>query len=122
MLVAAGGTEVDGYGAVLFRAGARAARLYSLAARPDARGTGGRLLEVLERVAGSRAEALRLEVRQDNDRAIALYERCGYRRIGSIPEYYQDGALALRYEKPLAYSAAVARRRAEQAVETRSAR
>ncbi len=42
---------------------------------------------------------MRLEVRSRNRRAIALYERQGYRRFGRIEDYYEDGATALRYEK-----------------------
>ena len=44
---------------------------------------------------------LRLEVREDNARAIHIYEQNGYRRIGREPDYYEDGATALRYEKTL---------------------
>ena len=44
----------------------------------------------------------RLEVREDNSRAIDLYEKNGYQPIGRKPAYYADGADALRYEKPLA--------------------
>ena len=44
---------------------------------------------------------LRLEVREDNARAIRIYEQNGYRRIGREPDYYEDGATALRYEKTL---------------------
>ncbi len=44
---------------------------------------------------------LRLEVREDNSRAIRIYEKSGYRKIGREPGYYEDGATALRYEKTL---------------------
>ena len=44
---------------------------------------------------------LRLEVREDNLRAIRIYEQGGYRKIGREPGYYEDGATALRYEKTL---------------------
>ena len=101
VLVAAGVSGVDGYCAVFFRKHARVARLYSLAARPGAGGTGSRLLAAAERQAGTCAHWLRLEVRSDNDRAIALYKRSGYAVIGEIENYYQDGANALRYEKRL---------------------
>jgi ribosomal protein S18 acetylase RimI-like enzyme len=45
---------------------------------------------------------LRLEVRADNVAAIRLYERHGYRRIGRLAAYYDDGADGWRYEQPLA--------------------
>ena len=37
----------------------------------------------------------------NNRRAVALYEKNGFRRIGRYDGYYADGADALRYEKPL---------------------
>lgn len=93
-----------GYALVSFRKGSRIARLYSIATDPDfrGRGLGLSLLQAAEKVARScRASAMRLEVRGRNRRAIALYERQGYRRFGRIADYYEDGATALRYEKPL---------------------
>ena len=47
-------------------------------------------------------DRLRLEVREKNRPAIALYETLGYQRIGRYENYYQDGASALRFEKQLA--------------------
>ena len=80
------------------------ARLYSLAVAPEsaAAGLGRRLLAEAERVAAKRGcRSLRLEVREDNTRAIGLYGRAGYRRIGRRDGYYGDGAAALRFEKLL---------------------
>jgi len=45
---------------------------------------------------------LRLEVRPDNEAAINLYRRLGYRQIGTYPRFYADKSDALRYEKLLA--------------------
>lgn len=101
VLVAAAQDAIAGYCALLFRAGSRKARLYSLAA---ARGSGiGRaLLAAAEEMAAARGcEELRLEVREDNVRAISFYEQSGYRRFGRKPGYYADGAAALLYKKPL---------------------
>jgi ribosomal protein S18 acetylase RimI-like enzyme len=42
---------------------------------------------------------IRLCVRRDNDEAIRLYQRYGYRQIGTWPSYYQDGQDALVFEK-----------------------
>jgi ribosomal protein S18 acetylase RimI-like enzyme len=92
---------------VFFRRGSALARLYSIATAPAARGRGigGHLLGAAEDAARARGcRALRLEVRVDNAAAIALYERAGYRRIGSYAGYYEDGADAWRYEKHLAAS------------------
>lgn len=103
ILVATRGGAVEGYCAVLFRAGSRKARLYSIAARPGNGGVGRALLAAAENAALARASGeMRLEVREDNPRAIGLYEKSGYRPFGRKPGYYADGATALKYSKPLA--------------------
>jgi [ribosomal protein S18]-alanine N-acetyltransferase len=90
---------------VFFRKGSRVARLYSIATLPEARGkgVGTALIEATEAAARQRrCQALRLEVRTDNEAAISLYERLGYRRIGPVvKKFYQDGSHAFRYEKTL---------------------
>ncbi|MBU0585076.1 MAG: GNAT family N-acetyltransferase/peptidase C39 family protein [Alphaproteobacteria bacterium] len=93
-----------GYAMVLFRKGIGVARLYSFAIGPGFAGMGlGRLLlERVERVSYDHGRMmLRLEVREDNARAISLYEQNGYRRIGREADYYEDGMAALRFEKTL---------------------
>ena len=95
---------VEGYHLTLFRRGSRIARLYSLVVAPHHRGKGiaETLLADAEDVAARNgARALRLEVREDNTRAIRFYTRLGYRRIGQKPQYYADNGNALRYEKQL---------------------
>jgi ribosomal-protein-alanine N-acetyltransferase len=94
-----------GTAVVFFRKASRVARLYSLATRPETRGkgVGSALVEAAEQSARLRGcTSLRLEVRDDNHVASRLYERLGYRRIGALPAYYQDGGDGLRYEKQLA--------------------
>jgi ribosomal-protein-alanine acetyltransferase len=94
-----------GYALVSFRKGSKIARLYSIATDPEfrGRGLGLGLLRAAEKIAQRRgANAMRLEVRGRNRRAIALYEREDYRRFGRIEDYYEDGTTALRYEKSLA--------------------
>jgi [ribosomal protein S18]-alanine N-acetyltransferase len=93
-----------GYALVFLRRNGRLARLYSIAVDRRARGQGvGRaLLSACEALAEREGrEALRLEVRLGNRRAIALYRRLGYRRFGAYEGYYADGATALRFEKLL---------------------
>ena len=95
---------VIGYGLLLFRRGTRLARLYSIAVSPSHQGRGiaGMLLDTLEQQAAQLNQVfLRLEVRQDNPAAIGLYEKRGYRRFGTIKDYYHDGQSALRMEKRL---------------------
>src|SRR5690554_5556647 len=43
--------------------------------------------------------SLRLEVREDNRPAIALYESEGYEAVGAAPAYYEDGGGAIRMVK-----------------------
>ncbi|MER9319398.1 peptidase C39 family protein [Mesorhizobium sp. M0659] len=104
MLVAESDGRVAGYAIVLFRKGSGVARLYSLATSPffSGRGIGRMLLAAAEEAAFEHDRMmLRLEVREDNLRAIGIYEQSGYRKIGREPHYYEDGATALRYEKTL---------------------
>lgn len=83
----------------------RRARLSSIAVSPARAGTGlGRvLLDAAEAEARRHGcTRLRLEVREDNGPGIRLYERAGYTRFETVPDYYEDGTTAWRYEKPLA--------------------
>jgi [ribosomal protein S18]-alanine N-acetyltransferase len=104
MLVLVVDRRVVGYSLILLRKGSRRARLYSIAIDPNQPGQGlGRvLLQESEKAAQARgARTMRLEVRSDNARAIGLYERNGYRRFAVVPDYYEDGATAGRFEKSL---------------------
>lgn len=95
---------ITGYSLILLRRGTSLARLYSLALAPEQRGQGlaGRLLQDAEACASAAGSVyLRLEVRKDNDAAIALYQRSGYHRFAQVAEYYDDGCDALRFEKRL---------------------
>lgn len=103
-LVAVADGRIVGYAMLLFRHGSRVARLYSVARAPQAagQGLGEALLAAVEREAAGRgAVEMRLEVRADNDRAKALYERLGYAAFGSRADYYEDHADALRMRKSL---------------------
>jgi ribosomal-protein-alanine acetyltransferase len=103
-LVATDDAQVLGAALVFLRRRSAVARLYSIAVADAARGLGlgTRLLEVAERRAQRRgARAMRLEVRSDNHAARRLYEANGYRRIASLPSYYEDGADGARYEREL---------------------
>lgn len=104
MLVAEYDGHIAGYAVVLFRKGSGVARLYSIATGPffGGRGIGRLLLERAEEAAFEHGRMmLRLEVREDNARAIRIYEQSGYRKIGRELGYYGDGQTALRYEKTL---------------------
>lgn len=90
-----------GYVLVLFRKGAKAARLYSLAVAPAARGKGGaaKLVQAAAQCAIERdCDRLRLEVRASNEAAISLYRREGFRTTKETPGYYNDGESAIHME------------------------
>jgi ribosomal-protein-alanine N-acetyltransferase len=98
------GPALLGYHLLLTRAGSRWARLYSLVVDPAARGRGlGRVLladaERQARRAG--CSGLRLEVRQDNAAANALYAAAGYHRLAPLPGYYQDGGDGWRLRREI---------------------
>src|SRR5690606_19656391 len=102
VLVAESGGEVIGDAVVLFRSGFRSARLYSMIVSPEHRGRGvaRALLAEAEAAARERGSvSLRLEVREDNRPAIALYESEGYEAVGAAPAYYEDGGGAIRMVK-----------------------
>lgn len=93
-----------GKAVVFYRRASDIARLYSIAvgARARGRGVAKALLAAVEVASRKRGcGRLRLEVRQDNTAAIALYEHFGFRRFGARTGYYEDGADAWRYEKAL---------------------
>ena len=104
LLVAQGGGSLQGYGLVWCHRGTRLARLYSLAVDPGQRGQGvaSGLLHALEQEAARRGRLfMRLEVGSGNSRAIALYERAGYRVFGAYRHYYDDDSDALRMQKTI---------------------
>lgn len=93
-----------GYALTLLRKGSGVARLYSIVVDPARRGLG--LGEALLSDAGQQARRagkteLRLEVREDNAAAIALYRRTGFAPFGRSEGYYEDGCAALRFTRQL---------------------
>jgi [ribosomal protein S18]-alanine N-acetyltransferase len=107
LIVAEEGGKFAGYVLVLYPPRSKAARLYSIAVAPHigGRGIGPKLLAAAEETAKRRRRrTMRLEVHERNTRAIARYEKSGYRLFGRHHEYYDDRGHALRFEKPLARS------------------
>ncbi|MDX9911825.1 MAG: GNAT family N-acetyltransferase [Phycisphaerales bacterium] len=77
----------------------RSGRIYSVGVHPDARGRGvGRAL--VERTIGALrdmgAKRVYLEVRAGNEPAIRLYERLGFVRKATLPNYYSGGIDGVR--------------------------
>jgi ribosomal protein S18 acetylase RimI-like enzyme len=105
VLVAEYAGRIAGCAVVLFRPNTSIARLYSIAVAPQRAGLGlgPALLAASERAALARGrQTLRLEVHEDNHRAISRYRKAGYRQFGCHNAYYADQGDALRFEKQLA--------------------
>jgi ribosomal-protein-alanine N-acetyltransferase len=96
-LVAMGGTKVVGYSICCLcaaRAGNRA-ELVSLAVNPAVRGKGAAkalMDSTLRRLKLRGVRRFRLTVKVTNRRAIAFYEKYGFRNFRRAPGYYEDGA------------------------------
>ncbi|WP_428239904.1 GNAT family N-acetyltransferase/peptidase C39 family protein [Gynuella sp.] len=98
------GKPVSAYALVMFHRGTGLARLYSIAVHPDNRGQGiaSLLLEHIEqRVLARTSLVLRLEVKVDNEAAIRLYQKRGYKKVADLSHYYEDGTDGLKMEKRL---------------------
>ena len=92
-LVAEDQGRVIGEGIALVRQhkGRPSGRIYSLAVDQTHRGKniGRRLLTAMvEQLEARGVKRIYLEVEQSNSKAIALYERNGFRSIGKLPDYY----------------------------------
>jgi ribosomal protein S18 acetylase RimI-like enzyme len=97
--------QVRGYAMLLFNTGTSLARMYSIAIAPAFRtaGIGKDLVKQCEKLALERdCVSLRLEIRRDNAASLGLFEKLGYRYLETVPDYYEDHADALRFEKHLA--------------------
>ncbi len=102
LIVAKESGKLAGYALVFFPPRSTIARLYSIAVAPHVgrRGVGPLLLAAAEKAAKRRKRrAMRLEVHEHNTRAIARYEKSGYRLFGRHCDYYDDHGDALRFEK-----------------------
>jgi ribosomal-protein-alanine N-acetyltransferase len=99
-LVAVRGPEIVGYvvADVTPNYGRDIGHVKDLAVRPGARGAGlGRRLlsRAIRRMASDGAALVKLEVREHNDPALALYRDEGFERLRRVPGYYEDGETAL---------------------------
>ncbi|UCH27638.1 MAG: GNAT family N-acetyltransferase/peptidase C39 family protein [Trueperaceae bacterium] len=104
ILVAEREGTIVGDAVVLYRRGFHGARLYSLVVDPHERnrGIGSSLLAAAEQAAVKRGcFTMRLEVREDNAAALALYQRHEYVLMGLTKDYYEDHSSALRLRKQL---------------------
>ena len=82
--------------------GADRAEIKRMFARPGTRGVGSAVLHFLEQEAARFGyAATRLSTRRVNERAVAFYERHGYRRIAGYGRY-ADSEVSVCFEKVLA--------------------
>ncbi|MDT0617056.1 N-acetyltransferase [Salinisphaera sp. P385] len=96
--------RLTGYLTLLLRRGAQAARVYSIAVDPAARGRGlaGQLLHAAEAHATRRdCNRMVCEVRASNQTSLALFTSHGYQRKRDLPAYYPGGEDGVRLEKRL---------------------
>jgi ribosomal-protein-alanine N-acetyltransferase len=80
------------------------AELVSIAVDPKHRGRGAASVlmdSILRRLRRRRVARLSLTVKVTNHRALAFYEKYGFRRYRRVPRYYEDGADGLRFVKLL---------------------
>ena len=96
----AAGESVVGYiiADIVSNQGIPLGHIKDVAVREDARGEGiGRLLlrRAITMLEAQRVHAIKLEVRESNERAITLYRSHGFEFRRTIEEYYDDGEDAL---------------------------
>jgi ribosomal-protein-alanine N-acetyltransferase len=105
VLVAVWAEGLPPAGYASFRKGGGEAELLRLAVAPGERRRGvARALVTggIERLRPAGIETCFLEVRTNNDGAIAFYQALGFERVGRRLGYYRDGSDALVYARPVA--------------------
>ncbi|HNQ69379.1 MAG TPA: ribosomal protein S18-alanine N-acetyltransferase [Bacteroidales bacterium] len=90
--------SVRAYLILLFRNNCKGLRIYSIAVHTQARGLGlaSKLLEFTDNYANkNKYTHIHLEVRADNDSAINLYQKSGFKISGKKDTFYKDGSDAI---------------------------
>lgn len=88
-IVAEAGGEICGYGGIISAGGISELPKICVAPEFRRRGAAEKIMDALERLAHTRgSDQLTLEVRVSNEAAIALYEKCGFDRMGIRPNFY----------------------------------
>jgi len=96
-LVASSGGAFVGY--VIARLDRWGAEIVSLAVDPHARGRGigaALLRAAIRRMQRRSARSIRLMVHVNNTNAAEFYRRQGFRSVGRIQDYYEDGGTGIR--------------------------
>jgi ribosomal-protein-alanine acetyltransferase len=96
---------VDGVvGYIIARVDRWGAEIVSIAVHPSFRNRGiGRTLlgAAVRRMLRRKAQSIRLMVHVNNASAAAFYRRQGFRSVGRVVDYYEDGGTAIRMRLPL---------------------
>jgi len=89
-LVSIGDGRLQGYAGLCAYSDEAFVQTLGVAPHAQGKGLGAQLLQaLLDEAARRRTTPVLLEVRADNDRALRLYERFGFRRTGVRRGYYQ---------------------------------
>jgi len=89
--IALDGQKLIGY--CLFQIAGNETEILNIAVKPEERGKsyGRKLLEFIFDVSVKRnSENIFLEVAKNNEKALSLYERLGFKRVGSRGKYYAN--------------------------------
>lgn len=102
-LKAVADNQLVGYLAGEMRRAERAGWIITVGVLPayQGRGIGRVLLSSAERAMAASVPYVKLTVRRSNARALALYDRCGYKWVSTMRGYYHDGEDGLIMEKNL---------------------
>jgi ribosomal-protein-alanine N-acetyltransferase len=101
-LVAEEGGRVLGHAVASIVADVAELQRIAVAADVRRRGVARALLDEVEVLAvRGRADRLLLEVREDNDAALAFYAAQGFTELARRPDYYRDGATAVVLVRPV---------------------
>jgi ribosomal-protein-alanine N-acetyltransferase len=95
-------------GYIIARVDRWGAEIVSIAVHPSARhrGIGRRLLTAaVRRMLRRNAQSIRLMVNINNTSAAAFYRQQGFRSVGRVRDYYEDGSTAIRMRLPLSSTA-----------------
>ena len=90
-VVCEAGGKIKGYAGMWIAADE--AEITGVAVEPESRGTGlGKdiVRHLLEKGQELGVKSFFLEVRKSNDKAIAVYEKCGFERVGERKDFYRE--------------------------------
>lgn len=102
LIVALDGEKLCGMVMLLYRAGGKMARMYSIAVDPDYQGgeVGKKLFEAAQgQVSEKGLQGMIIEIRTDNQRHLERYQKHGYKIDRQVADYYPDGSPCYKLKK-----------------------